>query len=82
MPFMRSPPVPGNGTRHGAPVFARTLLRACAYYPPHSQADKIWSQILDLDRANAAAWSNRGNCRTSVGKDTLLFCTLLRGYRI
>jgi hypothetical protein len=31
------------------------------------QAEKVWTQLLELDTSNAAAWSNRANCRTSLG---------------
>lgn len=31
-------------------------------------ADSIWTEIIGLNEKNAAAWSNRGNCRTSQGR--------------
>lgn len=32
------------------------------------KADAIWTEIISLNEQNAAAWSNRGNCRTSQGR--------------
>uniref|UniRef100_A0A7S3A4B5 Tetratricopeptide repeat protein n=1 Tax=Rhodosorus marinus TaxID=101924 RepID=A0A7S3A4B5_9RHOD len=31
-------------------------------------AEKIWTKIIELNNTNAAAYSNRGNCRTSQGQ--------------
>lgn len=28
----------------------------------------IWTKIIEMNDTNAAAWSNRGNCRTSQGR--------------
>jgi tetratricopeptide (TPR) repeat protein len=33
-------------------------------------ADVVWTDIIALNDHNAAAWSNRGNCRTSQGRFT------------
>lgn len=33
-------------------------------------ADDIWTTVIEYDRTNPAAWSNRGNCRTSQGRFT------------
>mmetsp|Transcript_8714 Transcript_8714/g.26199 ORF Transcript_8714/g.26199 Transcript_8714/m.26199 type:complete len:299 (-) Transcript_8714:195-1091(-) len=32
------------------------------------EAEKVWTKIIDMKDDNAAAWSNRGNCRTSQGR--------------
>jgi tetratricopeptide (TPR) repeat protein len=33
-----------------------------------ADADAVWTDIIALNDTNAAAWSNRGNCRTSQGR--------------
>jgi tetratricopeptide (TPR) repeat protein len=33
-----------------------------------ADADAVWTDIIALNDRNAAAWSNRGNCRTSQGR--------------
>mmetsp|Transcript_37289 Transcript_37289/g.47917 ORF Transcript_37289/g.47917 Transcript_37289/m.47917 type:complete len:331 (+) Transcript_37289:198-1190(+) len=32
------------------------------------KADIIWTQLIQKNESIAAAWSNRGNCRTSIGR--------------
>lgn len=32
------------------------------------EAEKAWTKVIELDPQNAAAYSNRGNTRTSMGK--------------
>lgn len=34
----------------------------------YERAETIWTRIIALNEGNAAAWSNRGNCRTSQGR--------------
>lgn len=34
----------------------------------YERAETIWTRIIALNEENAAAWSNRGNCRTSQGR--------------
>jgi len=34
----------------------------------YERAETIWTRIIGLNESNAAAWSNRGNCRTSQGR--------------
>lgn len=33
-----------------------------------ADAERYWDKLLSMDEGNAAAWSNRGNCRTSQGR--------------
>jgi tetratricopeptide (TPR) repeat protein len=33
-------------------------------------AERIWTELISLNDGNAAAWSNRGNCRVSQGRFT------------
>lgn len=61
-PFILTPPHP-HWHRHRTDEAFKATNRF-----QWAEAEKAWTKVLELDSGNAAAYSNRGNTRTSMGK--------------
>lgn len=48
----------------------------------YPQAEYIWTKLISLNDRNAAAYSNRGNCRTSQGKFELALADFDRAIQL
>lgn len=48
----------------------------------YPQAEYIWTKLISLNDRNAAAYSNRGNCRTSQGKFDLALADFDRAIQL